>query len=147
MAQRLEVARHPLTLGAGLQENPRARPVPQHRGEPLLARDDASLGDRAVLRLDRELALAFVEIKPYRFHWQLASRCAPRRKTVSASQVVGQKLATTLPWRSSCRFIPTKRTPLGGDMPLRALQQGTRVPRWCMRYATVGVLALACTAP
>src|SRR6266542_4089325 len=113
MAQRLEVARHPLTLGAGLQENPRARPVPQHRGEPLLARDDASLGDRAVLRLDRELALAFVEIKPYRFHWQLASRCAPRRKTVSASQVVGQKLATTLPWRSSCRFIPTKRDSLG----------------------------------
>ena len=32
-------------------------------------------------------------------------------------------------------------------MPLGALQQGTRVPRWCMRYATVGVLALACTAP
>ena len=80
MAQRLEVARHPFALGTRLEQNPGAGPVSQHRGEPLPARDDAPLGDRTVLRLDRQLALAFVEIEPYRIHLAAGLPvCAPSR--------------------------------------------------------------------
>jgi len=66
VAERLLVARHPLALRARLEQNSRAWPVPKHGREPLPARDDASLlRHRPVLRFDRQLALAPVQIQAY----------------------------------------------------------------------------------
>src|SRR5207247_10532175 len=67
-------------IGTRLEQDPGARPVPQYGGEPLPTGDDAPLGDRAVLRRDRQLPLAFVEIEPYRIHLAAGLPvCAPSR--------------------------------------------------------------------
>ena len=66
--QPLQVLRHPLALGARLQQDAGPWPVPQHRREPLPARDDPPLRDGPILVADAELALAFVQIEPYRIH-------------------------------------------------------------------------------
>ena len=99
-------------IGTRLEQDPGARPVPStavNRTRLVTMRRSAMVLSSALIdswlsRLCRSSPIVSI--------WQLASRCAPRRATVSASLVVGQKLATTLPWRSSCRFIPTKPDPL-----------------------------------
>jgi hypothetical protein len=68
VAERLQVARHPLALRARLQENAGAGPASQHGREPLPARDNASLRDRSILRFDRQLTLALVQIQAYNVH-------------------------------------------------------------------------------
>ena len=62
----LSNTRHPCALGTGLQENPRPRSVSQYGGEPLPAGDDPLLRDGFIRVADAELALAFVQIEPYR---------------------------------------------------------------------------------
>jgi hypothetical protein len=68
MTQRFQMTRHPLTLGARLQQDPRGRLSREQRREPLATRDDPALGDRPVSMADAELTLAFVQIEPYRIH-------------------------------------------------------------------------------
>jgi len=62
------VPRDPLALRARLHQHLRARPLPEHRGEPLPTRDDAAVRDRAVVRLDRQLTLALVHIQADALH-------------------------------------------------------------------------------
>jgi hypothetical protein len=56
----LEVSGHPLALSARLEEDACRRKSAENRGEPLAARDDATLLDRAVLLGDAQLTLALV---------------------------------------------------------------------------------------
>ena len=46
----------------------RAWPRAEHGGEPLPARHNATVGDGAVLRFDRQLTLALVQIQAYDLH-------------------------------------------------------------------------------
>ena len=63
VAQRFEVAGHPLAFRARLEQNTRSRSLTEHRGEPLTARRDSAVGDGAVVRLDGPLSLALVQIQ------------------------------------------------------------------------------------
>ena len=71
--QRLEVARDPLTLGAGLEEHSRGRQWPKDGGEAVVAGEDPLFPRGPVRREDAKLRLAFVQIQAYRIHWRLAS--------------------------------------------------------------------------
>ncbi len=103
VSERLQVPRHPLALGRGLQQYPRRRPVPQHCGEPLPAGDDPAFDDLPVLGENAELALALVQINPYDIHGGWPSRWRPRARV----KVVGRN-CHHVQWRAS-RFILTMR--------------------------------------
>jgi hypothetical protein len=67
------MTRHPLALGARLEQHRGRRERPEHGGEALAAGDDPLLPGGPVGGEDAELRLAFVQIQPYRIHGRLAS--------------------------------------------------------------------------
>ena len=78
--QRLEVARHPLTLRGRLEQNARRRPIAEDRDEALARRGDTPLGHGAVRGEDAELTLALVEIDPYAIHGWPPGLCLVARR-------------------------------------------------------------------
>jgi|GEM_PF-2361959 len=64
----IRVGTHALALRARLAQKADAGPLTEHGGEPLSARDDPTVSDRAVGRFDRQLTLAFVQIQAYDLH-------------------------------------------------------------------------------
>src|SRR5215831_8201433 len=76
----LEAARHPLTVGRGLDQDPGAGPVPEHGGEPLGLGADAPLDDLTVLDEDVDLAFPLVDIDANMVHgWPLPSAALTAR--------------------------------------------------------------------
>jgi len=63
VAQRLEVAGHPLALRRGLEQEPRGGPRSEHCGEALGGGADPPFDHLALLGQDAELALALVQIE------------------------------------------------------------------------------------
>lgn len=68
---------HPFTLRAGPEQNTGSRPISEHRSQALPRRRDAPFRHRAVFADDAQLALALVEIKPYRIHGGWPPRVCP----------------------------------------------------------------------
>ena len=66
--ERLQAARRPLTLGGGLEQDARRRPVTQDRGEARGVRADPPLDERSRLLQDAELRVALVQIEPDAVH-------------------------------------------------------------------------------
>ena len=97
MPESLEMPRHPLTFRGRFEQNARARPTAEHRGESLVTCHDAAWMQSWLSRLCRSSPIVSIGWPP---------RCVPRRKTMSTFSLCGVNLATTSRWRSS-RFIPT----------------------------------------
>ena len=75
--------RDPLALRRGLDENARWRSIAERRGEALPTCHHAAFADRAVISDGAELALALVQIKPYRIHGGWPPDVVPRLATMS----------------------------------------------------------------
>jgi hypothetical protein len=73
------VARDPLALGRGLEQDAGPRAAPEHLGEPRARGCDAALDELAAGGEDAELALALVEIETYRIRGGWPPGCALRR--------------------------------------------------------------------
>jgi len=85
VAEGLEVLRHPLALGGGLQQNPHRAPPLKHGREAIAGRRDASVEDLTTLRHDPNLTFPFVQVDGTIVHgWSLL--CASRARFSSVER-------------------------------------------------------------
>lgn len=78
--QRLQMARDPLTLRRGLEQNPRRWPLTEDGGESVAGRRDPLFLHPAAVVERAELALVFVQIDPYAIHGWPSSVCLVARR-------------------------------------------------------------------
>jgi len=85
VAERLEMLRHPFTLGRGFDQNPHPRPTPEHRRQAIPSRRNPAVGDRSALGHDSNLTLVLVQVDGTIFHgW--CSPCASRARFSSVER-------------------------------------------------------------
>src|SRR6185503_19694706 len=85
VAERLETAGHPFTVGRGLKHNPGARPGPQDGGKALRLGPDAPLDDLVAFGEDADLAFPLVHVDANMAHgWPLLTAA------LTAMALVGQ---------------------------------------------------------
>src|SRR4029434_5255729 len=109
----------PFAVGRGLDQDPGARSVPEHGGEPLALGADAPLDDLTVLGEDVDLAFPLVDIDANMVHgWPLPSAALTARCSCGAAY------ATTSSGRPAS-FIPsTLIHPDSRSYRLRAEREG-----------------------
>ena len=96
VAERLQATRHPFRLGHRLDQDARLWPLAELRGESLPIGPDPALYYLAGLRLDADLAIAFVQVDANMVHgW-------PPLRLKTASLVCGARKGYHVPAEASC---------------------------------------------
>src|SRR5499426_4222608 len=108
MAERLQTAGHPFTVGGGFDHNPSAGPDPEHGGEAFGLGADPALDDLATIGEDVDLPFPLVHVDANMVHgWPLLSAA------LTAMSSCGAAYATTLSERpaasSDLRSKPLNR--------------------------------------
>src|SRR5262245_19447168 len=83
VAQRLEMLRHPFTLGRGFDQNPGVWTPPEERGQSITRRANAQIDHLAALRKDPHLAFLLVQVDGTILHgWSPLLRLWARLRNV-----------------------------------------------------------------
>src|SRR5262247_155466 len=86
MAERLQTAGHPFTVGGGFDHNPSAGPDPEHGGEAFGLGADPALDDLATIGEDVDLTFPLVHVDANMVHgWPLLSAALTARCSCGAA--------------------------------------------------------------